>query len=114
MPCWSRISHREFSPLRDLFLLNLYQLLAEHRPPGVRISACLRADRVGFIEAVHGSVSRGLDHADEFAPRTAETFVAAVIGGLDDIHRGPLPWFHAVYRRNRSGDRQAYLEIEDL
>ena len=37
-----------------------------------------------------------------------------MIGGLDDIHRGPLPWFHALYRRDRRGDRQAYLEIEDL
>src|SRR5437899_6599640 len=100
MPCWSRIFRRAFPPLRNWFLLTLHQLLTEHRSPRGRIRALLRANHIGFIEAVHGSVSRGLDQADEFAPRTAETFVAAVIGGLDDIHRGPLSWFHAIYRRN--------------
>jgi hypothetical protein len=37
-----------------------------------------------------------------------------MIGGLDDLHRGPLPGLHAIGRRDRRCDRQAYLEVEDL
>jgi hypothetical protein len=77
-------------------------------------SARLRANLVGFIKAIGGLVSGSLDHPDEFAPGGAEAFVAAVIGGLSDFHGRPLPRPHAICLHDRHGDREAYLEIENL
>ena len=48
------------------------------------------------------------------SPQAAPAFVAPMISCSSDLHRLPLPWLHPVRWRNRSGDRQAYFEIEDL